>query len=230
MATRPVQLQRPLPFETRWKNRGLRFVRSAGDDLISVSVADPKKAQALATTLREDGYWLEAVAGIDSVVVRFDSAAIARADAEKRLGNALENIPLQTATNKRLIEIPVVYGGECGPDFEFVCEKLGLTRDEFIALHCGKYTVDMLGFTPGFAYIGGLDKRLYIERLSEPRQCIPAGSVGIAGGRTGLYSLPGPGGWPLIGRTSKPLFDAAADDPFTLSAGATVIFKAVDSL
>ena len=88
----------------------------------------------------------------------------------------------------------------------------------------------MLGFTPGFAYIGGLDDRLFIERLPEPRQHIPAGSVGIAGGRTGLYSLPGPGGWPLIGRTSKPLFDAAADDPFTLCAGVTVIFTAVDSL
>lgn len=205
-------------------------MRSAGDDLISVSVADPKKAQALAMMLRDDGYWLEAVAGIDSVVVRFDSAAVARTDAEKHLDNALENIPLQTATNRQLIEIPVVYGGECGPDLEFVCKKLDLTRDDFIALHCGEYTVDMLGFTPGFAYIGGLDKRLYIERLPEPRQYIPAGSVGIAGGRTGLYSLPGPGGWPLVGRTSKPLFDAAADDPFTLSAGATVIFKAVDSL
>ena len=205
-------------------------MRSAGDDLISVSVTDPKMAQALATALREGEYWLEAVAGIDSVVVRFDNAALARADAEKHLDNALENLPLQTATNERVIEIPVVYGGECGPDLEFVCEKLGLTRDEFIALHCGEYTVDMLGFTPGFAYIGGLDERLSIERLPEPRQYIPAGSVGIAGGRTGLYSLPGPGGWPLIGRTSKSLFDAAADEPFTLSAGATVIFTAVKSL
>jgi len=205
-------------------------VRSAGDDLISISVAEPTKAQALASALREDGYWLEAVAGIDSVVVRFDSAVIARAEAENRLDNVLENIPPIMATNERVIEIPVVYGGESGPDLEFVCEKLGLTRDEFIALHCGEYSVDMLGFTPGFAYIGGLDERLYIERLPEPRQHIPAGSVGIAGGRTGLYSLPGPGGWPLVGRTSKRLFDAAADDPFTLSAGATVIFLAVESL
>ena len=180
--------------------------------------------------LREGGYWLEAVAGIDSVVVRFDSAVIARADAEKRLDNVLENIPPVMPATAVVIEIPVVYGGECGPDLELVCEKLGLTRDEFIALHCGEYTVDMLGFTPGFAYIGGLDDRLYIERLPEPRQYIPAGSVGIAGGRTGLYALPGPGGWPLIGRTSKSLFDAAADDPFTLSAGATVIFTAVKSL
>ena len=205
-------------------------MRSAGDDLISISVADPERAQALAAWLRKSGRWLEAVAGIDSVVVRFDIANVTRKDAEDCLNNALENVPLLKVKNEPVIEIPIVYGGEWGPDFEFVCEKLGLTRDEFIALHCGKYIVDMLGFTPGFAYIGGLDERLYIERLPEPRQYIPAGSVGIAGGRTGLYSLPGPGGWPLIGRTSKPLFDAAADDPFTLSAGATVIFTAVDSL
>lgn len=205
-------------------------MRSAGDDLISISVADPAKAQALAAGLRESGHWLEAVAGIDSVVVRFDIANIAREDAQKRLDTAVEDIPPPPARNKLIIEIPVVYGGECGPDLEFVCEKLALTRDELIAMHCGEYTVDMLGFTPGFAYIGGLDERLFIERLPEPRQHIPAGSVGIAGGRTGLYSLPGPGGWPLIGRTSKLLFDATADEPFTLSAGATVIFTAVDSL
>lgn len=205
-------------------------MRSAGDDLISISVANPERAQALAAGLRESGHWLEAVAGIDSVVVRFDIASVARADAENHLSNALENIPLLAVKNEPVIEIPIVYGGDCGPDFEFVCEKLGLTSDEFIAMHCGEYTVDMLGFTPGFAYIGGLDERLIIDRLPEPRQHIPAGSVGIAGGRTGLYSLPGPGGWPLIGRTSKPLFDAAADDPFTLSAGATVVFIAADSL
>lgn len=205
-------------------------MRSAGDDLISVSVADTQTAQALASGLRESGYWLEAVIGIESVVVRFDIASIARADAEKRLSIAIENTRPLIAEDKPTIEIPVVYGGECGPDFEFVCEKLALTRDELIAMHCGEYTVDMLGFTPGFAYIGGLDERLFIARLPEPRQYIPAGSVGIAGGRTGLYSLPGPGGWPLIGRTAKRLFDAAADEPFTLSAGATVVFTAVNSL
>lgn len=205
-------------------------MRSVGDDLISVSVADPEQAQALAAALRDSGHWLEAVAGIDSVVVRFDIASVARADAEKCFSNVLENASLRLEKNTLIVEIPVVYGGECGPDFEFVCKKLALTRDELIAMHCGEYTVDMLGFTPGFAYIGGLDERLFIERLPEPRQHIPAGSIGIAGGRTGLYSLPGPGGWPLIGRTARPLFDATADEPFTLSAGATVIFTAVDSL
>ncbi len=205
-------------------------MQSAGDDLISISVANPERAQALAAALREGGQWLEAVAGVDSVVVRFDIANVARADAEIRLGNALENVLPLTTRNEAIVEIPVVYGGEYGPDLEYVCNKLGMTSDELVALHCGEYTVDMLGFTPGFAYIGGLDERLFIERLPEPRQHILAGSVGIAGGRTGIYSLPGPGGWPLIGRTSKRLFNAAADDPFTLFAGAKVVFVAVDRL
>jgi len=203
-------------------------VRSAGDDLLSVSVADPQTAQRMAADLRESGGWTEAVAGVDSVVVRFDIANILRADAENRLSNAAANISAPAERQQVVVEIPVVYGGESGPDFAFVCEKLGLSGMELIEIHCGEYTVDMLGFTPGFAYIGGLDDRLVIDRLEHPRQHIPAGSVGIAGGRTGLYSLPGPGGWPLIGRTDRLLFDAASDEPFTLVAGATVIFTAVD--
>jgi KipI family sensor histidine kinase inhibitor len=205
-------------------------VRSAGDDLISIPVADPRGAQVLAAELRESGNWIEVVAGIDSVVVRFDIATLGRVDAEELLGYAIENVSDPGVETQERIEIPVVYGGESGPDLEFVCKKLGLAREEFIAMHCGEYTVDMLGFTPGFAYIGGLDNRLVIDRLPEPRQHVPAGSVGIAGGRSGLYSLPGPGGWPLIGRTSRKLFDASSDDPFTLSAGMRVIFTAVDTL
>ena len=205
-------------------------MRSAGDDLISIRVSDPQQAQVLAADLRESGQWIEAVAGIDSVVVRFDIATLGRADAEKWLGYALENVSEPSIGMQKRIEIPVVYGGEFGPDLEFVCQKLSLTREAFIAMHCGEYTVDMLGFTPGFAYIGGLDNRLVVDRLPEPRQHVPAGSVGIAGGRSGLYSLPGPGGWPLIGRTSRKLFDASSENPFTLSAGMRVVFTAVDSL
>jgi len=205
-------------------------VRSAGDDLLSVSVVDPQTAQRLAASLRDSGDWIEAVAGVDSVVVRFDIATVLRADAEKRLGIAAANIPEPDERQQASVEIPVIYGGEFGPDLDLVCAKLNLSRREFIEMHCGEYTVDMLGFTPGFAYIGGLDERLNIDRLPEPRQYVPAGSVGIAGGRSGIYSLPGPGGWPLVGRTSRKLFDATADDPFTLSAGTRVIFIAVDSL
>lgn len=205
-------------------------MQSAGDDLISVAVADTEAAQALATALRDTHDWLEAVAGIDTVVVRFDNASISRLDAEDRLRASIEGaVPSVDAKQKR-ITIPIVYGGEFGPDFEAVCEKLSLTRREFIDLHRGEYRVNMLGFTPGFAYIGGLDARLDIDRLPEPRQSIPAGSVGIAGGRTGLYALSGPGGWPIIGQTSCALFDPNSDEPFTLSPGCTVLFEPVDAL
>jgi KipI family sensor histidine kinase inhibitor len=205
-------------------------VRSAGDDLISVGVADSVTAQALAEKLRASGFWIEAVAGINSVVAQFDISKFAREEAEQLLSDALQNLTAFVAGQAAAIEIPIEYGGEHGPDLEFVCKMLGLPKDEFIALHCGEYTVDMLGFTPGFAYIGGLDDRLVVDRLPEPRLRLPAGSVGIAGGRTGLYSLPGPGGWPIIGRTSRILFDASLDNPFTLAAGATVLFTAVDSI
>jgi KipI family sensor histidine kinase inhibitor len=205
-------------------------VQSAGDDLISVAVADPEAAQTLAATLRGTGDWIEAVAGIDTVVVRFDIAVVSHRDAEDKLIDAIANVEPRAETTSASITIPIVYGGKFGPDFEFVCETLALTREEFIELHSGEYRVDMLGFIPGFAYIGGLNARLNIDRLSAPRQLLPAGSVGIAGGRTGLYALPGPGGWPIIGRTSCVLFDPESSEPFTLSAGATVVFRPVDAL
>jgi KipI family sensor histidine kinase inhibitor len=204
-------------------------VQSAGDDLISVPVADTRSAQALAASLRASGDWLEAVAGIDSVVVRYDIARILRAEAERRLTDARANVHPGVETQRTVVEIPIAYGGEFGPDLARVCEQLAMSEDEFIALHSGEYTVDMLGFIPGFAYVGGLDKRLTVARLPEPRQHVPAGSVGIAGGRSGIYSLPGPGGWPLIGRTSRRLFDPTAVDPFMLAAGTTVVFTAVDT-
>lgn len=205
-------------------------MRSAGDDLIAVAASGPGDAEALAASLRETGRWLEAVAGIDSVVVRFDLSRLDRKEAEQHLTEALKNPIAPSRGAHQLIEIPIVYGGEYGPDFDYVCEELRLTADELVHLHCGEYTVDMLGYVPGFAYVGGLDDRLMIDRLPEPRQRVPAGSVGITGGRTGLYSLQGPGGWPLIGRTAIKLFDPEADEPFTLFPGARVAFKAVDQL
>lgn len=204
-------------------------MRTAGDDLISVRVADPAEAQSVANGLRASGIWLEAVAGIDSVVVRFDNAAMSREDAEERLSGLLLADFRRTEKSTTVVEIPIRYGGEDGPDLPMVCDKLGLSQEEFIALHSGEYTVDMLGFIPGFAYIGGLDARLKVDRLPEPRQFLPAGSVGIAGGRTGLYALPGPGGWPLIGRTSCELFNAHSEQPFLLAAGTRVVFTAVDT-
>jgi allophanate hydrolase len=199
-----------------------------GDDLFSISVDSPGRAQALAVRLREVGTWLDVVAGIDTVLVRFAAARQAGDDARRAIQTILaENITASQAP-AALLEIPVVYGGDYGPDLAELSSTTGLSADELIALHTGReYTVDMIGFTPGFAFIGGLDECFRVPRRKEPRQRVAAGSVGIAGGRTGLYAMASPGGWHIIGRTSYPLFVAAAKNPFALQAGMRVRFRAI---
>lgn len=204
-------------------------MRSVGDDLISMDVSSPRAGQSLVSVLRESGSWREVVAGIDSVVVQYDAVNMTRDAAQELLESACRVSQGATEQQEGLVEIPVVYGGDEGPDFASVCEQLNLSAQEFIALHTSsECEVDMLGFTPGFAYISGLDSKLQVSRLKEPRVRVPAGSVGIADGRTGLYALQGPGGWPLIGHTSFPLFDAKSAAPFALSAGMKIRFVAAD--
>lgn len=200
-----------------------------GDDLLSVSLDDIRACQELADRLRDSGDWLESVAGIDSVMVQFDSATIDIDLATKRLDDELRQAPDAPDTEPELAEVPICYGGEFGPDLGDICEQLDLTRDEFVALHVGReYRIDMLGFTPGFAYVGGLDDALNVPRRKQPRVRVEAGSVGIADGRSGIYALAGPGGWPLIGRTPLKLFDASAAEPFRLHAGMRIRFQPVD--
>lgn len=197
----------------------------SADDLLSVSVSGAREAQALADHLRSTGAWLEVVAGIDSVVVRFDAAAVDAGAADALLCDALQAEIPPLAVSTELLEIPVVYGGDDGPDLEALCETIGMSEDEFVELHTGReYRVDMIGFTPGFAFIGGLDERLSVPRRTEPRQRVEAGSIGIADGRTGIYALPSPGGWTLVGRTPETLFDAQSQDPFRIRAGMRVRF------
>lgn len=199
-----------------------------GDDLFSISVATPADAQALAARLRTAGDWLEVVPGIASVVVQFDAAQQEAQDVRRAIDAVLARgiVPLKVANE--LVEIPVVYGGDYGPDMEALCARTGLSAAAIIALHTGReYVVDMIGFLPGFAFIGGLDERLNVPRRSEPRQRVPAGSVGIADGRTGLYAVDSPGGWTLIGRTSYKLLDPGADDPVVLHPGMRVRFTAI---
>ena len=202
---------------------------ACGDDLLSVGVAETPVAQRLADALKESEDWLEAVAGIESVVVQFDAAHMDCRAAEERLREALEADIEPVGGDTELVEIPVIYGGEYGPDLEAVCERQGLALEEAIALHTGsEYTVDLVGFTPGFVFIGGLDERLDVPRRDEPRQRLEAGSVGIAGGRTGLYALAVPGGWNIIGRTSMQLFDPYDEPPNRLTAGTRVRFVAIE--
>ncbi len=204
------------------------LIEACGDDALSVGIEDPNRRQSVATHLRESDTWRECVEGVQSVVVQFDAATISIDAARERLRQQLDAATSKVTARSSLIEIPVCYGGEFGPELDSICEMLGLAVDEIIELHTSReYQVDLLGFTPGFAYVGGLADVLNVPRLVEPRQLVPAGSVGIAGGRTGLYALAGPGGWPLIGRTPMALFDPAENQPFMLHAGMRIRFTAI---
>ncbi|UVI28728.1 5-oxoprolinase subunit PxpB [Paenibacillus spongiae] len=120
----------------------------------------------------------------------------------------------------RIVEIPVRYGGVDGPDLAEAAMRSGLSTEAFIVLHASvEYEVAMIGFMPGFPYLKGLPPRLAQPRLASPRRLVPAGSVGIGGGQTGIYPLETPGGWRLIGRTQVKLFDPNRDEPSLLRAG-----------
>ncbi len=208
--------------------RGNGPVRAVGDDLLSVSVADVAVAQALAAGLRAGGDWLEAVAGMDSVVVRFDPLAVDAGSAVARLAEACAAGPRAAVPASAPIEIPVAYGGEYGPDLASVCEISGLSAAEFVARHTAAvHRVDLLGFTPGFAYLRAAGRDFDVPRRAEPRPRVAAGAGGLANGRPGLYALPGPGGWQIVGRTPERLFLPEAADPFRLAAGLEVRFRAI---
>ena len=137
---------------------------------------------------------------------------------------------LGTTAATRTVTLPVVYGGEGGPDLADVAAHAGLDPTEVAARHAaGSYLVACLGFSPGFAFLLGLPPELATPRLTSPRTRVPVGSVGIGGAQTGVYPLETPGGWRLIGRTGVRLFDPAAADPFLLRVGDRVRFAAVSS-
>lgn len=128
----------------------------------------------------------------------------------------------------RTVEIPVRYGGEWGPDLVSVAELTGLSVAEIVARHTGQtFSVYMLGFLPGFPYMGTLPENMAVPRLKTPRQKVPSGSVGLAGRQTGIYPREAPGGWQIIGRTELRLFEPGQTGGFLLKPGDTVRFTAV---
>ncbi len=125
----------------------------------------------------------------------------------------------------RTVEIPVLYGGDLGPDIEFVAQAHNLTVEDVIRIHSGAlYQIYMIGFTPGFPFLGGLPPELHTPRLETPRPLVPAGSVGIANNQTGVYPIDSPGGWRLIGRTPLSLFNPSKENPFLYRAGDMIKF------
>ena len=128
-----------------------------------------------------------------------------------------------------VVEVPTVYGGEFGPDLSFVASHNHLSEDEVVSIHSGTdYLVYMLGFIPGFTYLGGMDPRIATPRLSSPRTLIPAGSVGIAGEQTGTYPSDSPGGWQIIGCTPVTMYDMSKKQAALLRAGDYVRYVPID--
>lgn len=205
-------------------------IETGCDDLLRVPVKSRSKRAALAQHLRASGRWRECVEGMQEVVVQYDTAVLDRVAAKELLAEQISHAPRKQKNRAPSIEIPVCYGGEFGPELASIAEMLQVDEQDVIAMHTEHhYVVELIGFTPGFAYVSGLRGDLKVPRLSEPRQRVEPGSIGIAGGLTGLYALPGPGGWPLIGRTPLSLFRADEQQPMLLESGAEVRFVAIDA-
>ena len=149
------------------------------------------------------------------------------------LFNRIEELALaveeSSSDEGQVMIVPVLYGSGEGPDLEDVARHSGLSPDEVIGRHCGRdYYCYMLGFTPGFPYLGGMDKSIAMPRLATPRTLIPAGSVGIADRQTGIYPIDSPGGWRLIGQTPLRLFDPEGISPILIEAGLWIRFRPVE--
>lgn len=177
----------------------------------------------------------DVVAGFATVTVHYEPARVATVGGElphaaltRTIAALLEGPAPGVATRGPLVEIPVCYEGELAPDLEEVARHAGLSIGEVVELHAAaEYTVHMIGFVPGFPYLGGLDPRLATPRRAEPRTRVPAGSVGIGGAQTGVYPIASPGGWRLIGRTPLRLFDARREASSLLQVGDRVRFRAI---
>jgi inhibitor of KinA len=163
--------------------------------------------------------------GYTSVLVDFDPRLLTHAQAGNLIAEALERHQADAEPSPRHVEIPVIYGGHGGPDLEDVARHTGLSKERVIEMHASaEYFVYFVGFSTCFPYMGGLPPALATPRLSAPRKHVPAGSVAIGGGQTGVYPLASPGGWRLIGRTPLRMFDPAAVPPPLLRMGDRVRF------
>jgi KipI family sensor histidine kinase inhibitor len=172
--------------------------------------------------------FVAAVPAIASLLVVFDPLRLNHADLEAQLRELISTLPIAAPESTRVVPIPVRYGGVDGPDLLEAAEALQLTPAELIAFHTAEpYRVLMIGFAPGYPYIGPLPQQLHLPRRPTPRSAVVAGSVAIAAGLSGIYPANLPGGWHLIGRTDTRLFNPAADPPGLLKPGDYVQFVAV---
>ena len=173
---------------------------------------------------------IETIPAFRSLLVFYDPMKISYGYAERHLKKLLRESEDSCGLEKRVIHIPVCYESEFGVDMEQLCEHTGLCREEIIQIHSDRdYLIYMLGFLPGFPYLGGLDKRLEMCRLENPRTSIPAGAVGIGGKQTGIYPLSSPGGWRIIGQTPVKLYDSNRKNHILYQAGDYIRFEPISA-
>jgi KipI family sensor histidine kinase inhibitor len=214
---------------------------SAGDSAFVVEFGDgidrPTNARvmslhrAIATACRDGGLKgvIETIPTFRSLMVQYDPLRTSRAELEAPV-MALAKRDATTAEAGRRWRIPVCYDGELAPDLDEVAQRTNLTREQVIVLHLGAtFFAYVLGFMPGFAYLGGLPSQLELPRRKEPRVRVPKNSVAIAQALTAIYPWESPGGWHLIGRTPIALFDLRRADPILWGAGDEVVFRRIDS-
>ena len=213
-------------------------ISPVGDRAISIDfgqVIDPKINRHIRQTIERikelqlEGI-IELVPTYCALLVEYDAMLYSYSEICNIIEPTLEE-GMTNTTNElvTVAEVPTVYGGEFGPDLSFVASHNHLSEDEVISIHSGTdYLVYMLGFIPGFTYLGGMDSRIATPRLSSPRTLIPAGSVGIAGEQTGTYPSDSPGGWQIIGRTPVTMYDMSKAQVALLNAGDYVRYVPID--
>ena len=213
-------------------------ISPVGDRAISIDfgqVIDPTINRHIRQTIERikelqlDGI-IELVPTYCALLVEYDAMLYSYSEICNIIEPTLEE-GMTNTTNElvTVVEVPTVYGGEFGPDLSFVASHNHLSEDEVISIHSGTdYLVYMLGFIPGFTYLGGMDLRIATPRLSSPRTLISAGSVGIAGEQTGTYPSDSPGGWQIIGRTPVTMYDMSKAQAALLKAGDYVRYVPID--
>ena len=212
-------------------------ILTAGDSAIliefgkEISPEINRKITAIVQLIKEqqiEGI-VDTIPAFCSLLVNYDPRIISYEMIVERMRQLVKVDVMAEVGEKRIIEIPVCYGGEFGPDIDTVADNAKMSREEVIKLHSSKdYLIYMLGFLPGFSYLGGLDERLHTPRLANPRIKISAGSVGIGGSQTGIYPLDSPGGWQLIGLTPVKTYDPNRIVPILFEAGDYIRFIPID--
>jgi inhibitor of KinA len=175
---------------------------------------------------------IDLVPAFASIAVHYDPAKVGGNSPHESmvatLRALLRDVGDEALPPARVVEIPVCYGGDLGPDLGDVAARHDISEDDVVRIHSdGEYLVYMVGFMPGFAYLGGLSERIVTPRRSSPRKAVPAGTVGIGGQQTGVYPMVSPGGWNLIGRTPRAIFDIARPEPSLLATGDRVRFRPI---